>query len=166
MPSLDINQALSFLDMLDHGGRQAIASEAPFGVDGGPKWERGATFEPFQRQYLIEDIQERQARGSNVYYSVNRPCFVGDQQGYNGKCNANDIIAIRALAFDIDFTVKKEPELVKSLLAFIDAHLTGVMRPSLVIDSGGGFQLIYLLKTIMDVQSNPYEKRSIPNPEK
>ena len=44
----------------------------------------------------------RQARGSNVYYSVNRPCPAGDQKGFGGKCNVDDIIAIRALAFDID----------------------------------------------------------------
>jgi hypothetical protein len=140
VPELDINQALAFLDMLDPDGRHAIASEAPFGgVDGGPKWEKGASYEAHQRQYLIEDIRERQDRGSNVYYSVNQPCFVGDQQGYNGKCNANDVIALRALAFDVDFTIKNDPELVKSLLAFIDVHLIGALRPSLVIDTGGGF---------------------------
>jgi hypothetical protein len=46
MPTLDINQALRFLDMLDPGGRHIIASEAPFGnKDGGPLWERGQTLE-------------------------------------------------------------------------------------------------------------------------
>ena len=89
MPKLDIKQALTFLDLLDPGGRHTIASEAPFGgVDGGPKWEDGATFEAHQREWLIKDIQERQARGSNVYYSVNRACPVWEQQGYRGKCNA------------------------------------------------------------------------------
>lgn len=75
MPKLDVNQALAFLDLLDPGGRHTIASEAPFGRFGrDPKWEIGETFEAQQRQQLIEDIQKRQARGSNVYYSVNRPC--------------------------------------------------------------------------------------------
>ena len=41
--SLDIDQALRFLDALDPGGRHTLASEAPFGRDGLPKWERGAT---------------------------------------------------------------------------------------------------------------------------
>jgi hypothetical protein len=161
MLKLDINQALHFLDMLDPGGRHTIASEAPFGgFGGGPKWEQGRTYEASQREYLIEDIEARQARGSNVYYSVNRPCFVADQRGYNGKCNAEDIIAIRALAFDIDFKTKKDPDLVKALLAFVDEHLIGVLRPSLVIDSGGGFQLIYLLRQIIDVQLNPDQRRA------
>jgi hypothetical protein len=72
MLQLDIAHALSFLDMLDPGGRFTIASEAPFGgFGGGPKWEQGATFEPEHRRYLIEDIEARQARGSNVYYGVN-----------------------------------------------------------------------------------------------
>jgi hypothetical protein len=124
MPELDIAQALAFLDKLDPGGRHTIASEAPFGgCDGGPKWEGGATYEARHRQYLIEDIQARQARGSNVYYGVNRPCPITDQRGYRGKCTADDIIAIRALAFDVDFTTKKDTELVRALLAFID---TGV----------------------------------------
>jgi hypothetical protein len=162
MPTLDINQALTFLDTLDPGGRHVLASEAPFGGDGGgPKWEGGATFEARQRQYLVEDIQARQARGSNVYYGVNRPCPVWEQEGRNGKCTARDIIAIRALAFDIDFTVKKDPELVKALLMFIDARLIGALRPSLVIDSGGGVQLIYLLRQIVDVRSNPNERRAV-----
>src|SRR5271165_4787164 len=108
MLKLDIDQALRFLDMLDPGGRHTIASEAPFGgFGGGPKWEGGATFEPSQRRWLIEDIKQRQVRGSNVYYGVNRACRVADQRGNNGKCNAEDIIAIRALAFDIDFTEKR-----------------------------------------------------------
>ena len=47
MLTLDIPQALSFLDMLDPGGRHTLASEAPFGgASGGPKWEYGA---PTQR---------------------------------------------------------------------------------------------------------------------
>jgi hypothetical protein len=157
----DINQALTFLDLLDPGGRHTIASEAPFGGrDREPKWEGGATFEARQRQYLVEDIQARQARGSNVYYGVNRPCPVWKQEGRNGKCTALDIIAIRALAFDIDFTTKKDPELVTALLAFIDTRLTGSMRPSLVVDSGGGIQLIYLLRQIVDLRSNPDQRRA------
>jgi hypothetical protein len=94
----------------------------------------------------------RQARGSNVYYGVNRPCFIGDQRGNNGKCNVEDIIVTRALAFDIDFHEKKTPQLAGALLAFIESTLTGVLRPSLVVDSGGGFQLIYLLKVAISVE--------------
>jgi hypothetical protein len=84
-----------------------------------------------------------------------RPCRADKQQGFNGKCNVDDIISIRALAFDVDFTVKKNPDLVKTLLAFIHTRLTGALRPTLVIDSGGGVQLIYLLKTTIDVRSHP-----------
>ena len=77
----DINQALTFLDLLDPGGRHTIAAEAPFGGrDREPKWEGGATFEARQRQYLVEDIQKRQARGTNVYYSVNRPVQLGNRK--------------------------------------------------------------------------------------
>ena len=144
MPKLDINQALTFLDLLDPGGRHTIASEAPFGgVDGGPKWEGGATFEARQREYLIKDIQERQARGSNVYYSVNRACPVWEQQGYRGKCNADDIIAVRAFAFDIDLFTDAD---------LINTKLAADLKPSIIINTGGGLHLIYLFNEFVNIK--------------
>ena len=142
MLALDITQALAFLDQLDPDGRHTIASEAPFGRDGGPLWEQGATLEPEQREWLIKDIQERQARGSNVYYGVNRPCSAAYQQGWNGKCNVDDIIAIRALAFDIDHFTDAQS---------INARLSGDLKPSIIINTGGGLHLIYLLKQVINV---------------
>jgi hypothetical protein len=165
MPTLDIPQALRFLDLLDPKGRHTIASEAPFGRYGKePKWEGGATFEAHHREDLIEDIRSRQARKSNVYYSVNRPCSIIYQQGYNGKCSAEDIIAVRALAFDVDLNIKNDPGLSKAFLAFVDARLTGALRPSLVINTGGGFQLIYLLSEVIEIQlfrpaNNPEQEK-------
>jgi hypothetical protein len=142
--TLDIAQAMRFLDALDFGGRHTLASEAPFGgAGGGPKWEHGATYEHELRPALIEDIRKRQARGSNVYYGVNRPCPVGDQKGARGKCNIEDIIAVRALAFDID--IIKRPFDNALLVNFIDREFLRVLRPSLVINTGGGFHLIYIL---------------------
>jgi hypothetical protein len=149
VPELDINATLTFLEKLDPGGRHTLASEAPFGRDGLPKWEGGMTFEAHQREWLIEEIRKRQARGSNVYYSVNRPCPVGDQKGYNGKCNVEDIIAIRALAFDIDIT--KRPFHPAGLFEYIDCTLVGALRPSFLVNSGGGYQLVYVLKEPIDV---------------
>jgi hypothetical protein len=143
MLKLDVDQALAFLDRLDPGGRHVIASEAPFGRFGRePKWEGGATFEAAQRDLLIADIEKRQARGSNVYYGVNRPCSASDQQGWNGKCNADDIIGIRALAFDIDLFRDADA---------LNAKLTGELRPSLIINTGGGLHLIYLLHKVINV---------------
>jgi hypothetical protein len=148
---LDINQALHFLDMLDPEGRHTIASEAPLGgSEGGPKWEGGATFEHIQRKQLIADIQERQSFKSNVYYSVNRPCKVSLRQGWFGKNNIDDIIAIRALAFDIDFTsFQRDADMITK---FIDDNIKDDIRPSLVINSGGGFQLIYFLSKIENIE--------------
>jgi hypothetical protein len=143
---LDIQQVLHFLDALDPKGRHTIASEAPFGgKDNGPRWEGGATYEYEQRDLMIEDIKYRQKRKSNVYYSVNRPCKVTERQGAYGKNNIDDIIAARALAFDIDFTVKKTDELIKSLLSFIDQECIGELKPTMVISTGGGFQILYFL---------------------
>jgi hypothetical protein len=140
---LDIEQALQFLDILEAGGRHTIASEAPFGgVDNGPIWEAGRTFEARQRELLIADIKKRQARKSNVYYSVNKPCKITERQGSGGKNNIDDIIAIRAMAFDIDFTSFSRDQ--QAVLNFID-NLTDITKPSLVINTGGGFHLLYLL---------------------
>lgn len=145
MLTLDITQVLRFLDALDPDGRHTLASEAPFGgLGGGPKWERGATYEARQRDLLIADIKQRQERGSNVYYGVNRPCPVGQQQGFGGKCNVEDIVAVRALAFDIDIT--KRPFDNALLVDLIDQTFTEALRPSLLISTGGGFQIIYLLQ--------------------
>ena len=143
MPELDISAAIAFLDMLDPGGRHTIASEHPTnGPNGTPKWEGGATFEPIQREMLAADIKRRQARGANVYYGVNRPCPVGQQQGFNGKCNADDIIAIRALAFDIDLFQE---------ISLIESGLSSALRPSLIINTGGGLHLLYLLSQTVNV---------------
>lgn len=141
---LDIEQSLHFLDMLDLSGRHTIASEAPFGgPDNGPRWEMGCTYEAQQREWLIADIKKRQARKSNVYYSVNRPCKVSDRQGSGGKNNIDDIILIRAMAFDIDFTSFQRD--YETVLSQIDKNLIGEIKPSLIINTGGGLHLIYLL---------------------
>jgi hypothetical protein len=148
---LDISKALEFLDELDPNGRHTIASEAPFGgKDSGPRWEGGATYEPEMRPEMIKDIERRQAKGSNVYYSVNRPCKVTERQGNYGKNNIDDIIAIRALAFDIDFTKEKTTQLIDSMLKFIDQTLPE--KPSMVISTGGGFQIIYLASEIFKIK--------------
>jgi hypothetical protein len=128
MLALDIDQALRFLDALDPSGRHTLASEAPFGgPDNGAKWEQGATFEARQRPWLIKDIKERQGRGSNVYYSVNRPCPVTERQGWAGKNNVDDIIAIRALAFDVDITQRPFDNAL--LVDFVDNAFTGRSAP-------------------------------------
>jgi hypothetical protein len=146
---LDIQKALQFLDILDKDGRHTIASEAPFGAsDNSPLWEAGNTFEAHQRDLMIKDIQKRQARKSNVYYSVNRPCKVTNRQGKGGKNNIEDIIIIRAMAFDIDFTSFERDQ--ESVLNFIDKDLE--LKPSLVVNTGGGFHLIYLLKELLGVK--------------
>ena len=148
--TLDMDHVLRFLDMLDHNGRHTIASEAPFGSkDGGPLWERGNTYEADERAALIKDIRQRQARSSNVYYSVNRPCPAEQRIGANGKNNIDDIIAVRALAFDID--IIKRPFDNARLLSFIDKELTGALRPSLLISTGGGYHLIYLLENSFNI---------------
>jgi hypothetical protein len=139
------------LGLLGPNGRHTIASEAPFGNrDGGPLWERGQTWEHDERESLVKDIRQRQARGSNVYYSVNEPCPKDVRVGANGKNNTDDIIAIRALAFDID--IIKRPFDTDLLLDFINKTLTRALQPSLLISTGGGYHLIYLLEKAINIE--------------
>lgn len=147
MLRLDMRQALHFLNLLDKEARHTIASEHPTARNGLPKWEVGATYEYHQQQYLIQDIVERQERGSNIYYSVNRPCKVTERQGVYGKNNIDDIIAIRALAFDIDVLGIRDV-----ILKTITEKLTGEITPSLVIATGGGYHLIYILKELINIR--------------
>jgi hypothetical protein len=116
-PALDIGQAMRFLDLLGSGGRHTIASEHPFGgpIDiksgvHGPRWLGGETFETEEREALIQWIEYRQRSGANVYYSVNRPVPAAERVGAGGKNNADDISAIRALVFDVDFVVPRTPD--------------------------------------------------------
>jgi hypothetical protein len=144
MIKLDIDQAMYFLNKLDPKSRHTIASEAPFGgSNNGPRWESGATYEFHQLELLIADIKKRQARKSNVYYSVNRPCKVSERQGAGGKNNIDDIVCIRALAFDIDFSSFKRDH--EKVLIFITDKFNNESQPSMVINTGGGFHLIYFL---------------------
>jgi hypothetical protein len=143
----DLQAVTYFLDLLDHNARHTIASEHPTARNGLPKWEAGCTYEPEQRRQLIDDIVERQSRGSNVYYSVNRPCKVTQRQGAYGKNNLDDIIAIRALAFDID-TLQPQEEVIKLIKENLNEELT----PSLIIFTGGGYHLIYLLNELINVR--------------
>jgi len=147
----DIEQVCKFLDQLDKDGRHTIASEAPFGSkQGGPLWERGQTWEGHERDWLIKDVVDRQRRGSNVYYSVNRPVSKECRQGQNGKHNIDDIIAVRALAFDID--IIKRPFDNQLLIDFIEQQLVGALRPSLLISTGGGFHLIYIVDNVLNME--------------
>jgi hypothetical protein len=147
---LDIDQALYFLDQLRPNGRHTIASEAPFGgPNNSPKWEPGCTFEAHQRKQLIQDIQERQDRKSNVYYSVNYPCKVSERQGWWGKNNIDDIIEISALGFDIDII---ERPFNDNLLVLAIDNLDDILKPSILIHTGGGFHLIYFLSNPIDIK--------------
>jgi hypothetical protein len=62
--------------------------------------------------------------------------------GINGKCNVDDINAIRALAFDIDHYHD---------IFMIESGLGSALRPSLIVNTGGGLHLIYLLKETINV---------------
>jgi hypothetical protein len=60
--------------------------------------------------------------------------------------------------------VAKTEELKNSLISFIDKELDGVLKPSLVISTGGGFQLIYLADNVIKIKL--YRKEPITTEQK
>jgi hypothetical protein len=79
------------------------------------------------------------------------------RQGFNGKCNVDDIIAIRALAFDIDLFQD---------ISLIEKGLPVALRPSLIINTGGGLHLLYLFKDPINVnlyRSSPTDEQKKVN---
>lgn len=85
----------------------------------------------------------RNAAGDNVYFSVNAP----KDGSPDNKLRKEHISAIRALHVDIDprpnAPLSEERARIRALA---EASLSTACPPSAIIDSGGGFQLFWLLQ--------------------
>lgn len=96
-------------------------------------------------------IEEQQAQGSNIYFSVNpvtRPL--------NKKAERGDIAAMEYLHVDLDLPSDTTPENIEEkraeLLALLTTNLpTGVPEPTWVIDSGGGYWGFWALERPVEI---------------
>ena len=114
------------------------------------QWRTGQNRFKELRHRGISKFNAAVAAGSptGIWRMSGHPSVQQAQQGWAGKNNVDDIIAIRALAFDVDIT--KRPFDNALLIDFVDNAFTGALRPSLLISTGGGFQIIYILENAIN----------------
>jgi hypothetical protein len=158
----DLRLVQQFLERLDVSGRHNLCAETPnqYGMN-------GETYDGAQYQSAFRFIKKATAMGRNVYVSINEPCSILEQvsssidrdlfrAGRNGKCSAHDIIALRALVIDIDMQPEACPnaevrqtnkEIIKY---FITTKLN--IKPDLIVSSGGGYQIWYILNKKLNVK--------------
>lgn len=114
---------------------------------------QGSTYEFKQREVMLRYISIKQREGYGLYYSLNEGVPVFKQRGYNGKLLANEIIAIHMLGFDIDW-IKGDQEArsgfeTRAMNLLMSTET--LIRPSLVVSSGGGIQVLYVLLSPLPV---------------
>ena len=110
----------------------------------------GRTFPPGEWRAMAEWVSPRDGR-LNLYFSVNEP----DPNAPHKKLSAADIARVRAVWADID--PSGDPGALESDRARIrqrlDSLAAGELAPSVVTDSGGGFQCFWRLRDKISAQS-------------
>ena len=136
--------AVSILWSLDPTGRHDLAAIDPFLPPGHPGKLEAATFEPSQRAAASAWIEARQG-SKNLYTSVNR---AASSALVGARLAKDDIDTIRAVVLDIDPAKIKGGEVsgenLKRERARLLVVVTGIAGaecpPTLIVDSGGGYQ--------------------------
>lgn len=143
-------EAATFLRHLDPFGRHNLVAIDPEER----KPPEGRTFARQDWQAIATWIDERDGRW-NLYFSVNEPTHDAPHK----KLTKSDIGTIRALCVDADIgdlPAGIDPQVHFSqertrLRAEIEALENGVCAPSVVLDSGGGYQVFWILKEKLPV---------------
>jgi hypothetical protein len=136
--------AVSILWSLDPTGRHDLAAIDPFLPEGHPGKIEAATFGPSQRGAASAWIEARQG-SRNLYTSVNRAAA---NAATNARLAKKDIGTLLAVVLDIDPTKIKDGDPTGEnfklerarLLNLVSSLATVECPPTLVVDSGGGYQ--------------------------
>jgi Virulence-associated protein E len=98
--------------------------------------------------------------GWNIYFTVNEPA--SDIEGGN-KCRKTDIQTARFLHVDVDPRAGEDIVLErKRILSLLTDDLPdGVPAPTCVIDSGGGYQALWLLREPQAIAGDSYSMSSV-----
>lgn len=143
----DLNEALTFLREIDPDGPHNLVASNPSKPRGSRGAIDGETY-PAIGKALTSYISDHTERRHNVYYSLAKPANVAP----NKKLTTNEIAYLRGAHVDID-PPKDKPfpaarnelaERVDQYLLSLDDPLSSDPKPNFVIDSGGGFQFLYL----------------------
>lgn len=134
------HEGVTFLKWLDASGRHNLV-----GLD--PEKKRGPdgrSFEPDQWLAMEKWIREREGR-LNLYYSANEPRAGSPHD----KLADRDIASIRCLCADLDPQADEDIGLERERIKAATVGLVG--NPS-IVDSGGGFQVVWSLREKLDAQ--------------
>jgi RecA-family ATPase len=135
LPPPDTSEAIQFFKDLDAQGRHNLVAMNPAG---GPPW--GKTFEPGDFPGMADFITKNWQ--NNLYYTPNEPKAGAPHK----KLRKSDMGAIRAVTVDLDQQDGEDRALAQARLDMtVAAALTKPIKPTAVIDSGNGRQLVYRL---------------------
>ncbi|GJD46808.1 hypothetical protein AFCDBAGC_4692 [Methylobacterium cerastii] len=141
----DTARAVDFLCTLRPNGRIAVAAIVPDGA------LIGATFMlPAERAQLTAWISARQGV-ANLHFRHNEPVAPADQRGKAGTILKSDVAILHGIPVDLDpgaaveatpggFAIERQ-RLLNQLEAWGEDNDSG---PSVIIDSGGGVQAVWL----------------------
>jgi Protein of unknown function (DUF3987) len=149
MPTPNTDLALAFLDILDKNGRHDL-----FAIGANGRTE-AATFLPNDRHDLRAWIDARQGK-QNIYVSINRG---REDARLDWRLSKEDIGVVRAIAVDLDpkkldakgmgdpSGVYFRGERARLLNLVKECHRDPAYPPSLTVDSGGGYWLLWILSS-------------------
>ncbi len=142
---LGVNTAIEFLNALDRNGAFTLTA---FDKTGRPS---SHTFrgEP-KRDAKITSWLKQHYFTSDIYYHVNEPT---DDAPHN-KLTKADVGSIRALHLDVDpeegHELAAERVRLRSAMDGLTDELGDDLTPTMIVDSGGGFQAIWKLPEKLD----------------
>lgn len=132
-------ESVAFLTGLYPKDIAILSASWPLGIPGKPK--RNADF--FSKSFYPEQIEEMKAwisshnnAGYNIYFSINPV-----KQWLESKATKNDILEARRLFVDMDPRPGEDiaEERSRAHLLLTTKLPAGILEPSIIIDSGGGF---------------------------
>lgn len=147
----------SFLNRIGSRTRHSLAAIHPIKTG-----LMGSTYEVKQTSYMMKYIENQQRAGYGIYYSLNEGCHITKQRGFNGKLLASEIIKVHMLGFDIDYITGDEAQRIQFEARALSLVLASKIKPSLVVSTGGGFQVLFVLAVPIDV---PFSNAKIPSPQ-
>ncbi|WP_256750505.1 AAA family ATPase [Mesorhizobium sp. Mes31] len=137
-------EAISFLKILDPTGRHNLVAFDPARDHGAPL--EGRTFAPTDWSGIAAFV-DKHCGINNVYFSANEPAASAP----NDKLRKEHIGKIRAVYADVDPASGVDLSKARDALAAQAKSLAaGTIPPTVIIDSGGGFQYLWRLVDKLD----------------
>ena len=146
LPAHDTAAAVDFLLALIPSGRVALCAIEPDGP------VSGLTVEFPHGAAAARAFLDRWQGVANLHWTLNEPKPPGEQTGRAGKLNESDIVCLRGVVIDIDPNreeekrdggAERERVRLAALKDVILDHWIG--RPTAVISSGSGLQVVWML---------------------